>query len=68
MRGQGTAPNSSVKGTCISRQCFIFGWLDGSLQAGEKMVSGRGNCPMLPAPVGPSHSGVAHPQGPLSGD
>ena len=28
---RGTAPNSSVNVTCISRQFFILGWLDGLL-------------------------------------
>ena len=36
MRVWGTAPNSSVKVTHISRQCFILGQLDGSLGAGEQ--------------------------------
>ena len=31
----GTALNSSVKVTCISKQCFILGWLDGGLWAGD---------------------------------
>ena len=35
---------------------------------GTKMASGRENYPMLPTPVGPLHSAVAHPHGPLSGD
>ena len=67
MRRWGTAPNSSVKVTHISKQCFTLGQLDGSLWAGTKMVSGRENCLMPPAPVGTLHSGVAHPCGPPSG-
>ena len=35
---------------------------------GTKMVSGRENFLMLPAPVGPLHSGVACPHSPSSGD
>ena len=35
---------------------------------GTKMEGRRENCPMLPAPVGPLHSGVAHSHGPPSGD
>ena len=35
---------------------------------GTKMASRRENCLMLPAPVGPLHSGVAGLHGPLSGD
>ena len=34
--GGGTAPNSSVKVTYISKQCFILGWLDGSLWARDQ--------------------------------
>ena len=34
--GGGTAPNSSVKVTYISRQCFILWWLDGGLWAGDQ--------------------------------
>ena len=36
MRGWGTAPNSSVKVTCISRQCLVLGQLDSSLLAGDQ--------------------------------
>ena len=36
MRGWGTAPNSSVKVTCISKQYFILGWLDGGLWARDQ--------------------------------
>ena len=36
VRGWGTAPNSSIKVTDISKQYFILGWLDGSLQAGDQ--------------------------------
>ena len=31
-----TAPNYSVSVTCISRQCFILGWLDGGLLARDQ--------------------------------
>ena len=34
--GGGTAPNSSVKVTYISKQCFILGKLDGSLLARDQ--------------------------------
>ena len=34
--GEGTAPNSSVKVTHISKQCFILGWLDSGLWAGDQ--------------------------------
>ena len=30
-KGGDTAPNSSVKVTHISKQCFVLGWLDGDL-------------------------------------
>ena len=35
---------------------------------GTETASGRENYLMLPAPVCPMHSGVAHPHGPLYGD
>ena len=34
--GGGTTPNSSVNVTCISRQSFVLGWLDGSILAGDQ--------------------------------
>ena len=34
--GGGTAPNSSVKVTQISKQCFILGQLDSGLQARDQ--------------------------------
>ena len=34
--GGGTAPNSSFKVTCISKQYFILGQLDSGLQAGDQ--------------------------------
>ena len=36
MRGWGTAPYSSVKVTCISKQCFVLGQLDGGLWDGNQ--------------------------------
>ena len=45
MRGWGTAPNSSVNVTCISRQCFIFRQLDGSLLAGDQDSEWEGELP-----------------------
>ena len=36
MRGWGHCPNSSVKVTHISKQCFVLGWLDGGLLAGDQ--------------------------------
>ena len=45
MRGWGTAPNSSVNVTCISRQCLILGQLDGSLLAREQDGKWEGELP-----------------------
>ena len=36
MRGGSTAPNSSVKVTHISKQCFVLGQLDSGLLAGDQ--------------------------------
>ena len=36
MRGWGTAPNSSVKVTHISKQCFVLGQLDSGLLARDQ--------------------------------
>ena len=43
--GGGTAPNSSVNVTCISRQCFVLGWLDGSLLTGDQEGEWEGELP-----------------------
>ena len=43
--GGGTAPNSSVNVTCISRQCFVLGQLDGSLLAGDPDSKWEGELP-----------------------
>ena len=34
--GRGTAPNSSVKVTCIYKQCFVLGQLDSCLLTGDQ--------------------------------
>ena len=43
--GGGTAPNSSVNVTCISRQCFILGQLDGGLLARDQDGKQEGELP-----------------------
>ena len=43
--GGGTAPNSSVYVTCISRQCFVIGQLDGGLLAGDQDGEWEGELP-----------------------
>ena len=43
--GGGTAPNSTVNVACISGQCFILGWLDGSLLAGDQDSKWEGELP-----------------------
>ena len=45
MRGWGTAPNSSVNVTCISRQCFVLGWLDSGLLARDQDGKWEGELP-----------------------
>ena len=43
--GGGTAPHSSVNVTCISRQCFVLGWLDSGLLAGDQDSKWEGELP-----------------------
>ena len=54
------APNSSVKVTCISKQYFVLGQLDGSLQS---TASGKGNYHLPLTPIGSLHLGLALPFG-----
>ena len=61
MRGGGMAPNSSVNVTHISKQYFILGWPDGSLQAGDQdskwkgeLSSSSGSCRSFTLWVGTS--------------
>ena len=43
--GGSTAPNSSVNVTCISRQCFVLGQLDGGLLARNQEGQWEGELP-----------------------
>ena len=43
--GGGTAPNSSVKVTHISKQCFVLGWLDSGPLAGDQDGEWEGELP-----------------------
>ena len=45
MIGWGTAPNSSVNVTHISRQCFVLGQLDGSVLARDQDGEQEGELP-----------------------
>ena len=61
MRGWGYGPNSSVNVTCISKQYFVLGQLDGSLQAGDQdgeqegeLSSSSGSCRSFALEVGTS--------------
>ena len=61
--GGGASPNSSVKVTHISRQCFAFTWPDGGLWTGTMLASHEGNCPLPPSPAGLLLHGLALPPG-----
>ena len=67
MRGWGTAPNSSVNVTCISKQCLLLGQLDGSLLARDQDCEWEGELPNASNSHRSLHFGMACPHGPPSG-
>ena len=52
-------PSFSVRVTCISKQYFVLGWLDGSLLAGDNKVSEKGRCHLPQIPISPLHFELA---------
>ena len=57
-------PSSSVKVTCISKQYFILGWLDGGLLAGDHSGEWEGELSSSSDPIGPLHLELALPTWP----